>query len=228
MGSIQDDRLSVNPMGSNLKATLLILRGLIHPTWLACLRLRRVLEAIPNQQFKHAGSLEELPSIDSDQLKSIVLYIHKQHISPAALENLDEFIRRGGGLLAVHGAAASFKTEPRYHRILGGRFIGHGRIAEIEVLPSPGQALSRGIGSFHLRDELYRHEFDPTSEVHFFTNVEKEQEPVVWTRRHGEGRICYCSLGHHSRTFQHPAVIEILQRGLLWVCGEDAPGKEPA
>jgi hypothetical protein len=131
------------------------------------------------------------------------------------------------GLLAVHGAAASFKTEPGYHEIIGGRFIGHGPVAETEVLPSPEHELFRGIGPFHLRDELYRHEFDPSNEVHFYTSVEGEQEPVVWTRLHGEGRVCYCSLGHTSQAFRHPAVVEILRRGLLWVSGS-VMGKETA
>jgi type 1 glutamine amidotransferase len=86
----------------------------------------------------------------------------------------------------------------------------------------------QGIGSFQLRDELYRHEFEPSNEVHFYTSVDGEQEPVVWTRLHGEGRVCYCSLGHVSRTFQHPTVIEILRRGLMWVSGIDATKEDSA
>jgi type 1 glutamine amidotransferase len=208
------------------KTTLLILRGLVHPTWLACRRLQRVLTAAPGFQFKHAGSLESLLRLETDRLSSIALYVHQRRISPAALQRLDDFIRHGGGLLAVHGAAASFKTEPDYHEILGGRFIGHGPVAEFEVLPSPGEDLFRGIEAFSLRDELYRHEFDPANKVHFFTQVGSEREPVVWTRNHDQGRICYCSLGHTSQTFHHPAVVEILRRGLLWVSGQGAPGRK--
>ena len=215
-------------MNQKPKNTLLILRGLVHPTWLACRRLQQVFEATPGFEFLYDRNLESLLRLDPSQITSLALYFHHKRISPAALDRLDELIRNGLGLLAVHGAAASFKTEPRYHAILGGRFIGHGPVTQFEIQPSPGQHIFRGIGSFNLRDELYRHEYDPSNEVHFFTSVGEEQEPVVWTRRHGEGRICYCSLGHTSKTFQHPAVIEILRQGLMWVSGEDALRKETA
>jgi type 1 glutamine amidotransferase len=205
---------------------LLILRGLVHPTWPACLRLRRILEATPSLQFLRANSLEVLPRLPMDQARSLVIYFHHRRISPAALESLDGFIRHGGGLLAVHGASASFKTERSYHKILGGRFIGHGPVGEFEVHPVPGQeGVFGGIGSFSVRDELYRHEFDLANQVHFSTPVGTEQEPVVWARRHGKGRVCYCALGHTSQVFRHPAVIEILQRGLLWVSGFDIHGE---
>ncbi len=207
--------------------SLLILHGLVHPTWLACRRLRRVLETTPGLQFQHARNLESLLQIDLSQLSSLVLYFHHKQISRAALERLDEFVRGGAGLLAVHGAAASFKSEPGYHQIIGGRFIGHGPVARFEVRPKPDQQLFRDIGSFQIRDELYRHEFEPSNEVHFFTSVDGEQEPVVWTRRHGEGRVCYCSLGHTSQVFRHPAVFKILRRGLMWVSGVDAFEEDP-
>jgi type 1 glutamine amidotransferase len=207
-------------------AALLILRGLVHPTWLACLRLRRILEATPSLQLQRASSLEVLPRLSMDQVHSLVIYFHHRRLSPSAMESLDAFIRQGGGLLAVHGASASFKTERSYHEILGGRFIGHGSVAEFEVQPVHGQeGVFEGVGSFSVRDELYRHEFDPANQVHFSTPVGTEQEPIVWTRIHGDGRVCYCALGHKAQVFRHPAVIEILQRGLLWVSGFDAHGK---
>jgi type 1 glutamine amidotransferase len=206
---------------------LLIARGLVHPTWLACRILKRALEATPGLRFRSAASLEILPRIDMETIQSAAIYFHHKHLSPAALERLDGFLRQGGGLLAVHGAAASFKTEPRYHAILGGRFVGHGAVAHFEVQPVPGEeGIFAGIGSFTVRDELYRHEYDPSSQVHFTTPVGTGQEPVVWTRRHGEGRICYCSLGHTAGVLRHTSVIELLQRGLRWVSGLDPQGKE--
>jgi hypothetical protein len=40
--------------------------------------------------------------------------------------------------------------------------------------------------------------------------------PVVWKRRHGQGRVFYSSLGHIASEFQVPEMREILRRGLLW------------
>jgi type 1 glutamine amidotransferase len=40
--------------------------------------------------------------------------------------------------------------------------------------------------------------------------------PVVWKRRHGQGRVFYSSLGHFAAEFQVPEMREIFRRGLLW------------
>jgi type 1 glutamine amidotransferase len=40
--------------------------------------------------------------------------------------------------------------------------------------------------------------------------------PVVWKRRHGEGRVFYSSLGHVSAEFNVPEMRAIIERGMLW------------
>jgi type 1 glutamine amidotransferase len=73
-----------------------------------------------------------------------------------------------------------------------------------------------------VRDELYRHDYDPDNLIHFHTSVGGEREPVVWTRFWGQGRVCYCALGHTVGSMRHPQVQQILQRGLRWSC-DDLP-----
>ena len=41
-------------------------------------------------------------------------------------------------------------------------------------------------------------------------------EPVVWKRRHGQGRVFYSSLGHQAAEFEVPQMREIVRRGLVW------------
>jgi type 1 glutamine amidotransferase len=45
----------------------------------------------------------------------------------------------------------------------------------------------------------------------------------VWTRHHGLGRVCYACPGHRTESLRHPAMREILRRGLSWVC-QGRPG----
>ena len=40
--------------------------------------------------------------------------------------------------------------------------------------------------------------------------------PVVWKRRHGEGRVFFSSLGHVASEFEVPPMRTILRRGMLW------------
>ena len=203
---------------------LLVSDGLFHPSLPCRFWLRRALTALSRYRFAHASSLEALPRLSLDPFRAIVLYVHHDTLSAAALEGLDADLERGGGLLALHSASASYKEEPCFYEILGGRFVNHGPVEEFVVQPSASEdEIFRSIPAFSIRDELYRHEYDPANRVHFSTPVGEEREPVVWTRCRGQGRVCYCALGHTVSAVRHPQVRQILHRGLAWVSGEVAP-----
>ncbi len=167
--------------------------------------------------FRHVPSLERLPA-DLDKYSALVLYYHHKTISDAALSRLEEFTAGGGGILAVHSATASFKDSPRYVEILGGRFTGHGPVESFEVR-SRSYTIFRGIEPFTIRDELYLHELQPGIDVHFTAVHGSSETPVVWTHLYKSGRVCYVEPGHITGSLKHPAVQEILRRGLSWVCG---------
>lgn len=215
-------------MPSSPITVLIVSSGWIHPGWLARLSLAWSLSALPGYRFHRTASLEELPEAAAAHYAGIVLYIHQQQISRSALERLDEFVQSGGGLLAVHSAAASFKKEKRFAELLGGRFVRHGPIKNFTVQPTQETSLIFGqLGAFQVRDELYRHEWDPGNIIHFVTpaGTGEPPEPVVWTRQHAAGRVCYCSLGHRASVLVQPAVASILRRGLTWVCSSQS--REP-
>ena len=179
---------------------------------------------MPGYRFRQVASLEALPA--QPTVRAIVLYIHHETVSADALEALDTFVRQGGGLLAVHAASASFMGASRYFDLLGGQFVEHGPVESLEVRPAePRSDLFAGIPPFSVTDELYRHEYDPGNLIHFATTVGDEREPVVWTRSHGSGRVCYCSLGHTLDAMRRPEVWQILQRGLAWAC---SPATQPS
>lgn len=199
---------------------LLISDGIAHPSLMARFWLRWGLNRLPGTRFYRVASLEALPHLRSRKFQAMVLYVHHQTISPAALAVLEALLREGKGLLALHSASASFNQVRRYHEILGGQFVEHGPIETFRVQPIwPAEEMFHGIPSFSVQDELYRHEYDPDNKIHFFTIVDREREPVVWTRQEGRGRVCYCALGHTTSSMRHPQVRQILQRSLAWICG---------
>ena len=208
------------------KLVFLVSDGVVHPSLVARFWLRRALIAMPGYRFRRVASLEMLPQQPLAAVGAMVLYVHHNTISPPALGRLEEFVSEGGGLLAVHSASASFREEQRWFELLGGRFIEHGPIEQFEVQPSEQQDSAFGeIPPFSVRDELYRHEYDADNRVRFYTVVGGEQEPVVWTRSFGSGRVCYCALGHTVRSMRHPQVVQILRRGLASVCS-NPPAEE--
>jgi type 1 glutamine amidotransferase len=196
---------------------LLVTSGIFHPPYFGRLAAHQALRQMDEFAFLHVSSLEALPA-DLKRFSAMLLYYHHKTISDAALTRLDDFVSGGGGILAIHSATASFKKSQRYSEILGGRFIGHGPVENFEVR-SRKYDIFNGIASFTITDELYIHELQPGVDVHFTAEHEGNEVPAVWTHRYGAGKVCYAVPGHTTASMRHPAMQEILRRGLKWVCG---------
>jgi len=198
-----------------MKNVLLVTDGIFHPPLWGQLILHSALRNMPVFTFDHVRSLEKLPA-SLEPFSALVLHFHHKNISPAALAKLDGFGKNGGGILAIHGATASFKETMPYFDILGGRFIGHGKVEKFSIRKVKDEIFGN-IGDFEVRDELYIHELNPGIDVHFITKHENKDIPVVWTYLYGKGKVCYALPGHTSESMKNPIYQKVLQRGLEWV-----------
>lgn len=198
-----------------MKKVLLVTAGSIHPPHGGRTAVHQALARLEGFSFQHVRSLERVPG-DLDSFAALVLYFHQKTITAPALARLDSFVKKGGGILALHSATASFKNEPHYFEIIGGRFVRHGAVEDFVIRPVKSDIFA-GIGEFTIKDELYLHELQPGIEVHFVAQHEGQAVPVVWTYHYGSGKVCYAVPGHTTESMKHPAVQEILQRGLMWV-----------
>jgi len=202
------------------KQILFVNSGLIHPPRRGRQLVKKLLEQTPGVHLHTASAMEALRQQPLQAFDALVLYFHERGISPEAAETFETFVLDGGGVLAIHSATASFKQSQRYFDVLGGRFIGHGPVETIAVEPvaSRDEAFA-DISGFSIKDELYLHELTADIDVQFYAVHEGEQAPMVWTRNHGRGKVCYVCPGHRSQTVAHPSVQKLLQSGLMWVCG---------
>lgn len=198
-----------------MKTIWLVSEGAIHPPLDGRLALRQTLQRSSAIQVFHCRRLEQLP-VDLSGVAAVVLYIHRQQVDDAVLNRLLEYVAGGGGVLGVHSATASFKASLPYFELMGGRFIGHGKVQQLQFRLLR-EDLFGGIGVFSVRDELYHHEFQPNVEVHWLASAGGEETPAVWTRCYASGRVCYLLPGHLGSSLRHPAVQEIIRRGLDWV-----------
>jgi uncharacterized protein len=203
---------------------LLVTDGWIHPPVAARFWLSYILtQPGSGYQFKRVRTLDGILKMDLSSFQALVLYFHHKRISEAALKIFEEYVVNGGGVLAIHSATASFKKQDHYTDIIGGKFAGHGPIEKFEINPVIAtKKIFAGIPAFSINDELYIHDLQPDIETHFTALFNGEQVPMVWTRRHGDGRICYACPGHRSATLRVPAVQGILTKGLAWVCQREA------
>jgi uncharacterized protein len=197
---------------------LLVSSGIFHPPLGGRRSLARLLGKMADQIFAHSQSLERREAADLSRFAAVVLYFHQSRISPAALDRLEGYVRGGGGLLAIHSASASFKQEPRYAALLGGRFVGHGPVERF-TLHQVESEIFGGVGDFSVMDELYLHEHPPGIRVHYTARTGGQDVPVVWTQDYGPGRVCCLGPGHRAATVRLPAFQALVRRGLLYVAG---------
>ena len=151
--------------------------------------------------------------------------IHYATVAPLTADQTDglcDFVRRGGGLVAIHAEPAGAGADGAYLELIGGRPATRGPIAELRVERSPREHyVSRRLDeSFVLRDE-----FAPfiglaeTADVLFTTNWQFQEYPVVWSRSYGVGRVFCTSLGHSEQTVRNPLFQRVIARAVRHVTG---------
>ncbi|MGI8644206.1 MAG: ThuA domain-containing protein [Thermomicrobiales bacterium] len=152
-------------------------------------------------------------------------------IEPEQQQGLLAAIRSGVGLAGWHGGMAdSFRNNVNYQFMVGGQWVAHpGNVIDYTVqITDQDHEITRGLGSFAMHSEQYYLHVDPSNDVLATTTFSGNEGdapwiagcemPVAWTRRWGDGRVFYCSLGHKDHDFDVPEAAEIVRRGIHWAC----------
>ncbi len=148
----------------------------------------------------------------------VVAYTQGGGFLPGEEDLLLDFVASGKGFVGIHGATASFKSHPRYHEMLGGRFIGHAlpRKFEVRAVDST-HAITSGLKPFTIKDEPYEHELDMENVHVLLERVDKKgTTPAAWVKAHGFGHVVYIALGHFAGNFKNKAFQELIRRAISW------------
>jgi type 1 glutamine amidotransferase len=160
-------------------------------------------------------------------LSLVVPIVTMSKIEKEELGNLTQAVRGGVGLAGFHGGMCdAFRDAVEYQFMCGGQWVAHpGNIIDYRVnIARRDDPIVQGIGDFDYRSEQYYMHVDPSNEVLATTTFSGEHAdwiggvvmPVVWKRRHGNGRVFYSSLGHVASEFEVAEMRTILRRGLVW------------
>ena len=163
---------------------------------------------------------------DLAALDLIVPIITMSTIGEGELAALTAAVEVGTGLAGFHGGMGdSFRDAPDYQFMVGGQWVAHpGGVIDYRVDIVSDDPIVAGIASFPYRSEQYYMHVDPSNEALATTTfsgahapwIEGVVMPVVWKRRHGQGRVFYSSLGHKAEELTRPQVATILRRGMAW------------
>ncbi len=141
-------------------------------------------------------------------------------------------VASGVGLAGWHGGMCdAFRSDTEYQFMTGGQWVAHPG----GVIPYRVDGLSQvcpitsGLRPFAMLSEQYYMHTDPGNNVLAWTTfsgehgncpwIEGTRMPVAWTRRWGQGRVFYTSLGHVDKDFDVPEAFEIAKRGIQWAAG---------
>ncbi len=192
------------------KKILVISKGLFHPSLICRNAFKKALNNFTDMyDFTYENTLNGINKLKNNDYTAVVLFFHEFTLDNSILNTLKEYTNNGGSVFAVHGPMASFKTNKEYLDILGSRFTGHGKIEEITV--------TDGTTKFKVTDELYTHKHDPNNKVLFTSSYQGIDEPVMWTRTYGKGKVACFSLGHCPKTFKKEEVGKILFNALYYI-----------
>ncbi len=171
------------------------------------------------------------PSIHD--LSLIVPIYTMSKIEKEEVENLTKAVQNGVGLAGHHGGMSdAFRDSVDYQFMVGGQWVAHpGNIIDYTVdVAKPDDPIMAGVKSFPYTSEQYYMHVDPSIEVLATTTFTGEHAPwidgvvmpVVWKRRHGQGRVFHMTLGHRAKEFENTNMATIMRRGLNWAARPDA------
>jgi hypothetical protein len=142
-------------------------------------------------------------------------------LDPGERAVLLDFVRAGGGFVGLHCAADTFKQDPDYIGLVGGRFVSHPPFGTVQVRRLAGDhPVLAGITDFAQNDEFYYLEaVDLTSTCVLLlgTAPDGQTRPLAWTRSHGDGRVFYTALGHGAQMHLDTSFQRLVSNALRWV-----------
>lgn len=153
-------------------------------------------------------------------------------LTGARRDALQAFVRGGGGIVGIHGAADSHYDWDWYGRMIGGRFARHpggtpkGRVTRAD-LDHPS---IRGLpATFDLVDEWYWFDdLDPRLRPLLMLDPASIGEkganprPLAWAHMFEGGRVFYTALGHTPEAWSDPRIVGHVMGGLDWTIGRGA------
>ena len=192
-----------------------------------------ILGGILEEEGFEVKITDTLATLKEDNLTSYDLIVPnwtQGTIEEDQLKPLLDAVAKGTGLAGLHGGMGdSFRMAVDYQFMVGGQWVAHpgddGMEYNVRILDKD-HPLTEGVEDFTVVSEQYYMHVDPAVKVHAvtrFPNAEGPYQangevdmPVIWTKRWGEGKVYYNSLGHVAEIVRMPEVIDLMRKGFVW------------
>ena len=149
--------------------------------------------------------------------------------------NIIQFVKKGKGLMLLHGAIVMQNNSIDFSDMTGGSFDFHPPQQELHIkLVNPNHPLVSSFDSdgfvhydepYFFKNAYYRYDFRPLLYIELDKIKMKRERPkdkikyVSWIKRYGRGRVFYSSPSHNAQSYENPKLLEFLGNGLLYAAG---------
>jgi type 1 glutamine amidotransferase len=204
--------------------------------------LRGVLEDTGRFEVKVEEEVRGITASTLAGYDALVLHYNGPRWGAETERAVEDFLRSGKGMIAVHGVSyGPFYGQdmtrrqmvgapwPAYADMMGMTWkiedVGHSARHIFTVKWVDRQhPISRGLDPvFQADDELY-HKMDFKPNVHVLATAYSDpkqrgtgkDEPIAWIVPFGSGRVVHTSLGHDLRAMSRPGFVQVFARGAEW------------
>lgn len=220
---------SVASLGAGGRIPVLIVAGSdeFHDWRRTTPQLRAILEESGRFDVRVVEDAEALavPAITS-RYRTIILNGQTAASSAGLRVNLASYVKRGGGLVAIHWAIDNFRSWPGFTDVLG-RSWREGQSVEehgsFHVVPAPGTTnpITRGMGPWDtVEAEAIHYRLRGRSDIEILATAPSLKTPdratVMFAHRYGRGRTFFTTLGHSFASRTDPHWQAMILRAVEW------------
>ncbi|WP_236974242.1 ThuA domain-containing protein [Membranihabitans maritimus] len=151
-------------------------------------------------------------------------------------DNLLRFVKKGGGLITLHGGIVMQNNSMEFSKMLGGSFDYHPVQQELNVklvdAEHPMVQAFDGKGFTHV-DEPYMfknayRDFNFRPLLYIETDMIKKKRKedtdkvkyISWIKPYGKGHVFYSSPSHNAQSFDNPDLLQYFLDGMQYACGD--------
>jgi len=169
---------------------------------------------------------------ESDLFDYDVLLLHFRNLKPLVRaeevkQNLASFVRKGRGLVVIHGVSGALPDWPEFRNLIGrvwGPNHGHDPRGPFAVkIVNTEHPITREMKDFQADDELYVG-FSGDRPIEILATARSKltgkDEPAAFVLQYGRGRVFHTPLGHDAKAMLMPGAAELLRRACAWAAGQ--------
>src|SRR6266699_162637 len=203
-------------MSRNRLTLLALLSGRVHDyAHLA----RPLLHSLERTHHSDIEVAEDFGALDEGRAR-VLLAASDVPLDGAQAERLNEFVRRGGGVVLLHGTLATWSEHDAIAEMAGWRLGQPAPLTELVIRVTEHPVTERLTPEVRVEDELYVSEGPPAeANVLLRASWRFSDQLVAYERQHGDGRFVQIGLGHGAATYQDPEFQKLVHRAVLFASG---------